>query len=75
MAVKVTLVSDAKNRVAVAGQNQKEVKTTGVSPVTNLSQLYDVDATSPNDNDILVYDSATEKYVIKVLPIIDGGSF
>lgn len=75
MAVKVTLVSDAKNRVAVAGQNQKEVKTVGVSPITNLSQLYDVDATSPNDNDILVYDSATEKYVIKVLPIIDGGSF
>lgn len=75
MAVKVTVVSPAKNRVSINKQERTEVKTVGISAVNKLSGLSDVDATDPDNNETLVYDAASGKYVIKELPIVNGGTF
>jgi hypothetical protein len=37
--------------------------------------LLDVDASDPDNNETLVYDAAAGKYVIKELPVINGGNF
>lgn len=79
MAVKVTLVSDRKNRVSINNQNRTSIRTVSISPdlssVGSLAVLTDVDASNPNNNETLVYDEASGKYVVKELPIINGGTF
>jgi hypothetical protein len=37
--------------------------------------LVDVIATDPNENETLVYDEASGKYIVKILPSISGGTF
>lgn len=51
------------------------IQTTATSVQTSLDHLTDVDATSPDNNDTLVYDSIAGKYVIKIIPVIQGGTF
>jgi len=78
MAVKVTLVSDTKNRISINNQQRKTVRTVAVTPdlsSMSLESLSDVDATNPNENETLVYDEASGKYVVKELPSINGGTF
>lgn len=79
MGVKVTLVSDQKNRISINGQNRKQIKTVSVAPnilgASTLASLSDVDASDPDNNETLVYDSSTQKYVVKTLPTIDGGTY
>lgn len=74
MGTKVTVITPSKNRVSINNQQRSTIRTVGVS-TNKLSGLLDVDASSPDNNDTLVYDSATGKYVIKELPIINGGTF
>ncbi len=45
------------------------------TPSIYLSQIADVDAANPDDGEILVYDSVTQKYTIKALPAVRGGIF
>ncbi len=79
MAVKVTVVSDARNRVSINNQQRKTIRTVAVTPdiaaATSLAALSDVIATDPDENETLVYDSASEKYVVKTLPNVNGGTF
>jgi hypothetical protein len=79
MAIKVTLVSDTKNRISINNQQRKTVRTVAVTPdlssISTLGSLSDVDATNPNENETLVYDEASGKYVVKELPSINGGTF
>jgi hypothetical protein len=79
MAVKVTLVSDAKNRISINSQQRKTVRTVSVTPdlssISTLGSLSDVNATDPNENETLVYDEASGKYIVKTLPNISGGTF
>jgi hypothetical protein len=79
MGIKVTLVSDKKSRISVNGIDRKYVRTVGIapalSPVNNLNDLLDVDADTPDNNETLVYDEASGKYIVKTLPVIDGGTF
>lgn len=79
MAVKVTVNSAPKNRISINNQTRKTVRTTSVIPdvsaVNKLSGLSDVDASDPDNNETLVYDEASGKYVVKTLPIVDGGIF
>lgn len=79
MGVKVTLVSDQKNRISINSQNRKQIKTVSIVPdlssVGSLASLSDVNASDPDNNETLVYDEATGKYVVKILPNVDGGSF
>ena len=77
MAIKVTVVSPGKNRISINNQDRKQIRTVGITPErTNLlANLQDVDASDPDNNETLVYDEATGKYVVKTLPIITGGTF
>lgn len=78
MSIKVTVNSVPTTRVSINGQQRENIRTVGVAPssITNqLASLTDVDATSSDNNDVLVYDSTVNKYVVKELPIIDGGTF
>lgn len=69
-----------KNNPAVVTQ-VKTPKTTvssisyGGGAAQNLSQLSDVDATDADNGETLVYDDSLNKYVVKVLPKIQGGTF
>lgn len=79
MAVKVTLVSDAKSRIAINNQTRQTIRTVALaqdlSAITRVSALSDVDASDPNQDETLVYDEASNKYIVKTLPNISGGTF
>ena len=45
------------------------------TPSIYLSQIADVDAADPDNGETLVYDSLTQKYTIKALPVVRGGTF
>jgi hypothetical protein len=67
-------------RVSVNKQQRTTIRTVGISPattvpITKLTDLDDVDATGADNNETLVYDSTIQKYVVKPLPLIDGGSY
>lgn len=78
MGIKVLVTSTPKNRVSINNQQRETIRTVGITtPVKDrfLSQLSDVDATDPDTNETLVYDATAGKYVVKTLPIVDGGSY
>jgi hypothetical protein len=76
MAVKVTVNSVSPNRVSINNQQRTSIRTVGVAPPEGqLANLTDVDATDPDNNETLVYDETLQKYVIKILPNINGGTF
>ena len=77
MAVRVTVNSIAKTRVSINNQQRESIRTVGLSPlVTNrLTSLVDVDSGESSNNDTLVYDETTGMYVIKELPVVNGGSY
>ena len=64
-------------RVSIRKQDRTTIRTVGIVPenVNTLSALNDIDASSPDNNETLVYDESTGKYVVKTLPIISGGTF
>lgn len=60
------------------GYSAKQVAITAkadASEIDRLSELTDVDASDSDNNEVLVYNSANNKYEIKVLPTVDGGDF
>ena len=78
--MKVTVNSSSPYRVAINNQQPKSIRTVGIQPTTTnlysrLANLLDVDATDPNNNETIVYDAVSEKYVVKTLPVLDGGTF
>lgn len=79
MAVRVTVNSIPKTRVSINNQQRETIRTVGVVNTTagsrRLAELEDVDASDPDNNETLVYDSLTQKYVVKTLPIVDGGGY
>lgn len=81
MAIKVSVTSSGKNRISINNQNRKTVRTVGIvpvgisNPVDTLAELKDVDASDADNNEILVYDEASGKYVVEPLPNLDGGTF
>lgn len=78
MGLKVLVTSTPKNRVSINSQQRETIRTVGIAPVATqnyLSGLEDVDASDPDNNETLVYDAASGKYVIKELPVLNGGTF
>lgn len=78
MGFRVLVTSAPKNRVSINSQQRETIRTVGITPVPRenfLSGLEDVDATDPDNNETLVYDAASGKYVIKELPVLNGGTF
>jgi tRNA splicing ligase len=69
MSGKITVTTTPKNRITINN------RTGGVGSVDTLVQLKDVDATSLDNNETIVYDEASGKFIIKQLPIINGGAF
>ena len=71
-------MTDMKVRVSINNQNRDTIRTVGVGPVTGvtrLSQLTDVNVSGAQNNDVLVYDAASGKFVSKILPVVNGGNF
>jgi hypothetical protein len=66
---RLTVTSAPKSRILINN------RTGGVGSVDTLRQLKDVDATSLDNNETIVYDGVSGKFVIKELPIINGGEF
>jgi hypothetical protein len=68
-------------RVSINNQQRNTIRTVGVAPsvtdlgINRLTQLIDVDASDSENNETLVYDSTSQKYVVKTLPTINGGSY
>lgn len=65
-------------RVSINNQQPKTIRTIAIQPMQTsnfLSTLNDVDSSGAENNETVVYDSATGKYVVKPLPVVDGGTF
>ena len=69
---KVNVITTPKNRVQVSN---KGGGIGGGSGVDTLRELRDVDATDSDNNETVVYDTAAGKFVVKELPVINGGTF
>lgn len=77
MKVRVS-INNQNSRISINNQNRDTIRTIGVGAatgVTRLSQLTDVNTSGAQNNDALVYDSASGKFVTKILPVVNGGSF
>lgn len=70
MGQKIVVTTTPKNRILI--NNRTGV---GGGGVERLVQLKDVDATHLADNETIVYDEASGKFVVEELPIINGGEF
>lgn len=77
MGTKVLINSTTPNRVSINNQQRTTIRTVAVAAagLDMLSELSDVDASDPDNNETLVYDGTLNKYVVKTLPVVDGGSF
>lgn len=75
MSAKVTVNSSSPYRVTINSQQQKTVRSIAVAPTTSFASLTDVDVSDADNNETIVYDSASGKYVVKTLPSLDGGTF
>jgi hypothetical protein len=77
MGTKVILRSSSPNRVSISNQQRSTVRTVAIAStqVDRLSELTDVDASDADNNEVLVYDETLNKYVIKTIPAVDGGTF
>jgi hypothetical protein len=65
-------------RVSINNQQRETIRTVGIAAPTTankLEDLLDVDASGADNNETLVYDAATGKYVVREIPIINGGDF
>jgi peroxiredoxin len=64
MATKVSVITNPGNRISINNQL-----------TSRISQLTDIDVSTKANNDVLVYDENTDKFVSKVIPVVDGGNF
>jgi hypothetical protein len=77
----ITINSSSSRRLTVTSQpkNRISINTGGGAggPLTidTLVELKDVDATSLDNNETIVYDAVSGKFKVETLPIVDGGSF
>lgn len=79
MAIKATINTGLGNRVSVNIPQKHSIRTVNIIPdigtVNTLNSLSDVDASGAENNEVLVYDSSSAKYVVKELPALNGGTF
>ena len=67
---KIVVNTPPKNRIEI--NNHGGVMGAGIDTLT---ELRDVDASSVDNNETVVYDEVSGKFVIKTIPIINGGTF
>ena len=73
----IVIRTTPKNRISINTPKQAEIKTVKASAVgpSKLRNLIDVDGSDLDNNEIVVYDEASDKFVVKELPIVNGGTF
>lgn len=79
---KITVTTTPKNRISINTQQKGVVRVgstgltgAGSTVIRNLSDLLDVDSSDIDNNETLVYDEGTGKFVVKELPVLNGGTF
>lgn len=78
---KITVTTTPKNRISINNRQRGTVKTVSVGGlgggvgIDRITELTDVDASDVDNNETLVYDEGSGKFVIRELPIINGGTF
>lgn len=83
MTIKVTV--KPQNSVVTSVKTKKTVVSSvniGPKPDLTLGQLKNVDATDPDDGEVLVFQAATNKYIVKPVTVdgnnitnVSGGTF
>lgn len=78
----ITVRTTPKNRVSInSGGTKKLIVNTGAAgpasatATDTIRELKDVDASDVDNNETLVYDDNSGKFVVKTLPKLDGGTF
>lgn len=69
---KVNVITTPKNRVLVSNKGGALGAGTGIDA---FSELKDVEAFGASTNETVVYDETLGKFVVKELPIVNGGTF
>lgn len=69
---KITVTTTPKNRISI---NTRGGGSAGSGTVDTIRELRDVDASHIVNNETLVYDETSNKFVVKELPVINGGTF
>ncbi len=69
---KINVVTTSKNRVLVSNKGGALGAGTGVDA---FRELKDVEAAGASTNETVVYDESLGKFVVKELPIVNGGTF
>lgn len=84
MGSNITVRTTPKNRVSINTGSRNKLKvnsgvvgagSTAESAIDTIRELKDVDASDLDSNETLVYDGSSGKFVVKELPLIDGGTF
>ncbi len=80
MGTNIRVIQPAGNSVSINRQGtQKNIKTAVVpSTITaaqQLSQLADVDSSGASNNEVLIFNEQTNKYEVRDLTVVDGGTF
>jgi hypothetical protein len=82
MANRITVITQPRNRITINTPQRTQVKTVNVvgatdtgSGIDTLEELKDVNAGAKANNNTLVYDAASQTYIVKELPVINGGTF
>ena len=73
----ITVRTTPKSRISINNGGTKKliVNTGGADNIDTIAELRDVDASDADTDETLVFDSVTQKYVVKTIPRIDGGSY
>lgn len=77
----ITVRTTPKSRISINnGGTKKLIVNTGggTSPsgaIDSVIQLKDVDASDADNNETLVYDDTVGKFIVREIPIINGGTF
>lgn len=66
----VNVTSASKNRIQI---NNGGVG--GSAGIDTIVELRDVDASDVDNNETLVYDEGSGKFIVREIPIINGGTF
>jgi hypothetical protein len=79
---KITVTTTPKNRISINTQQKGVVRVgstgltgAGLGSTNRLANMLDVDASDADTNETLVYDEGTGKFVVKELPVLNGGTF
>jgi hypothetical protein len=77
MAIKITTGKSNKLNVTTTPKNRISINTggAGASAIDTITELRDVDASDLDNNETLVYDEGSGKFVVKEIPVINGGTF